>query len=180
MPSVACISGSPRRNGNTHFCADLVASTLRAAGAGVEHFNLVDHTIKRCAGCRECMRLMRCAIQDDEFQPIMDAVLDADILALAAPVYWNGPPGIMKDFIDRTHGYYACSGVLDGTSAYLLSVATASGFETHEDIMGSWLTAYGATVKGRLRVRAREKDDVRNDPARRAEVEAFARKMLDS
>ena len=159
------LSGSPRRDGNTDI---LVKEALRIlaehSGARTEFVRVADHDIKPCAGCRACMKLGRCAIQDDDFEELMARFFAADLLVLGAPVYWLGPPGIMKSFIDRTHGYYLDHTILRGKRAALISVATDSGFEPHEAVMASWLEVYGAEVVSRIRVFSCEKGEVLGRP----------------
>ena len=85
----------------------------------------------------------------------------------------------MKDFIDRTHGYYACGKVLAGKKAFVVSIAADSGFETHERVAESWLRSYGAEVAGELRLYAREKDDLRSSGEELKKLEEF-RALLTS
>lgn len=165
MGSILGVSGSPRRDGNTDL---LVREALRLlaerTGATAEFVRVADRRIEPCRGCRACMTLGHCAIQDDEFEALMARVLAADLLVLGAPVYWLGPPGVMKDFIDRAHGYYTDRTVLRGKRAVLISVATESGFEPHEAVMASWLRVYGAEIVGTLRILSCEKGEVLHRP----------------
>ena len=178
--SIAAIlgaSGSPRRDGNTDL---LVREALRLlaerTGAATEFVRVADRRIEPCRGCRACMTLGHCAIQGDDFEPLMARFLEADIFVLGAPVYWLGPPGGMKNFIDRTHGYYRDHTILRGKRAVLISVAADSGFEPHEAVMGSWLRVYGAEVTGTLRVFSREKGEVLQRPDEFGKV----RQLIDS
>ncbi len=100
----------------------------------------------------------------------MARVFACDLLLLGAPVYWYGPPGVMKNFIDRTHGYYLDHTVLRGKRAALISVATDGGFEPHEAVMRSWLGIYGATVDATIRVFSCEKGEVLERPDEFAKV----------
>lgn len=165
------ISGSPRAEGNTDI---LVREALRllaeGTGAATEFLRISDHDIEPCRGCRACMQLGHCAIAGDQFEAVMARLFAADLLVLGAPVYWLGPPGPMKDFIDRTHGYYRDHSLLRGKRALLVSVATDSGFESHEAILRSWLEVYGAEILGAARVFSCEKGEVLGRPAELAKV----------
>ena len=157
---VLCISGSPRRGGNTDYCIDYLARHLAARpNTEVEICYLSERNIKPCQGCRACMREKRCVIDEDDFPALWEKVMAADLLLLAAPVYWMGPPGLMKNFIDRTHGVYALPLPLLGKSAFLVTVAADSGFEQTEIVMRSWVRHYGAKMLGKARVVAREIGD---------------------
>jgi len=165
MSLILGVSGSPRRDGNTDL---LVREGLRLleerAGASTEFVRVADLRIERCRGCRACMRLGRCAIQGDDFEDLMARFFQADLYLLGAPIYWLGPPGCMKDFIDRTHGYYTDHSILRGKRAALITVGADSGFEPHEAVMESWLRVYGAHVVAKARVFAREKGEVLEQP----------------
>ena len=159
------LSGSPRRDGNTDL---LVREALRLlaqrTGAAAEFVRVADCRIEPCRGCRACMALGHCIIEGDDFERVMAKLRAADLLVLGAPVYWLGPPGVMKNFIDRTHGTYRDHSLLRGKRAALISVATDSGFEPHEAVMASWLRVYGAEVAGSIRVLACEKGEVLQRP----------------
>jgi hypothetical protein len=86
----------------------------------------------------------------------------------------------MKNFIDRSHAYYAWGGgqLLRGLKVGLLSVAADSGFAPHEECMESWLLHYGAEIADRARVLAREKDDLLQRPEEMEKVLALAATLL--
>jgi len=173
------VSGSPRRDGNTDL---LVREALRLlaerTGARTEFVRVADHCIEPCRGCRACMTLGHCAIQDDGFKALMARFFAADFLVLGAPVYWLGPPGVMKNFIDRTHGYYTDHTILRGKRAALISVATDSGFEPHEAVMASWLRVYGAEILGSIRVLACEKGEVLQRPEEFGKVSQLVDRLV--
>jgi len=179
MATVLGISGSPRANGNTD---DAVREALRVLeaerGVRTTFLRLADHRIERCRGCRACMELMDCAIRDDDFGRVWEQILAHDVVIFGAPVYWNSPPGVAKDFIDRTHAYYAhARPPLSGKTAGLLSVATLSGFESHEAACSSWLTSYGARVAGMVRVLACDAGEFARRQSEIEKVREFARSL---
>lgn len=177
--TISLFAGSPRKNGNTEFIMQRIFDQLiKNTNAEVKYFSLIDYDINRCIGCRSCMQLKHCIIQDDDFEDIFKAVKDSDVTIWGAPVYWMAPPGIMKDFIDRTHGYYACEPMLTGQEAYIINIATESGFRNHEAVMRSWLEWYGAEIKATVDIYAREKDDIRNNPEKIKQVDEFIENVL--
>jgi hypothetical protein len=88
----------------------------------------------------------------------------------------------MKDFIDRSHGYYASKAgtLLSRLDFALISVATSSGFEPHEDIMLSWLEYYGARLVAKERVLARNKGDILNRPPELEKARNAGRALLEA
>ena len=90
-------------------CDILVKEALmraEQAGADVKFINTLDMKIGRCTGCGACSagrdkgKQVRCIVKDD-YQVLEEAVLEADGIVVAAPVYVLGPVGQMKNFIDR-------------------------------------------------------------------------------
>lgn len=96
-----------RMNGN---CKTFLKEAIKAAeeqGAEVEIIDTINKEIKPCIGCGACSRMLqsgkgqiRC-IQKDDYEAISDAVLAADAIIVAAPVYVLEPAGKLKNFIDR-------------------------------------------------------------------------------
>ena len=157
------ISGSPRKDGNTDVVVKRALDGIQQHSADVftKFIRVADFNIKPCEGCRGCMEIMRCAIKDDDFDALFEDVMKADALVIGAPVYWNSPPGVMKNFIDRTHTFYACPEKFpSGKKVALIGVSAGGGFRSHEDAMGSWLRYYGAEIVDEIRVYAREKGEV--------------------
>jgi len=175
------ISGSPRENGNTDVAVRTALAEVAGPGVDTEFIRIYDRRIESCRGCRDCMRLGRCVITDDDVEGLLAELIDADGLVIGAPVYWDGPPGKMKDFIDRSHGYYASRGstMLSGLRYSLISVATASGFESHEDVMTCWIDYYGAELVSSHRIYAREKGDLQARESELSKARTAGRELLE-
>jgi multimeric flavodoxin WrbA len=159
------ISGSPRKCGNTDTAVRVVLEEIEMLTSHKTKFiRICDLNIRFCTGCRFCMKSMECAIKEDDFHALWDEIVKADLIIMGAPVYWNSPPGPMKDFIDRTHTWYACPQKFPaGKRMGLISIAADSGFESHEDIMTCWAYYYGIKVVDKIRLLARETGDVKKN-----------------
>lgn len=100
---VCILMGSPRKDGNTAALAKPFIETLKARGAEVITFDVYDMDLRPCVACRTCQKdwsVFGCPQQDD-MEKIFDAVMDADLLVLASPIYsWYCTPP-MKNAIDR-------------------------------------------------------------------------------
>lgn len=86
---------------------DIALQAAQDDGAEVELINTINLNINRCIGCGACSRnsrergqQIRCVIQDD-YQMVLEAILDADSIIVAAPVYVLAPTGQLKNLIDR-------------------------------------------------------------------------------
>lgn len=96
-----------RVNGN---CKKFLSSALEAAqeaGAEVTVIDVMKLSIKECIGCGFCSRVLQSGkgqiqcCQKDDFEMVSDAVLEADAIIVAAPVYVLAPTGQFKNFVDR-------------------------------------------------------------------------------
>lgn len=100
------VMGSPRRGGNTDIIA---AEFLRgAASAGFEHRSIVPSElgVSPCDGLNQCFENGICVIKDG-MNKIYEDVLSATHMLIATPVYFMGPPGSLKAFIDRFQAVWA-------------------------------------------------------------------------
>lgn len=175
-PYVLGISGSPRKDGNTDIAVQLALDEIKKRKEIETLFiRVADFHIKPCEGCRKCMQWMRCAIEDDDFGDVFGKVMHATALVIGAPVYWDSPPGVMKNFIDRTHTFYACPDTFpSGKKVGLISISAGGGFTSHEHAMESWIRYYGMDIVEKIRIYAREKGEVLAKPAQLGKVSTLA------
>jgi len=100
------ISTSPRDRSNSDA---LLAEALRGAeddGAVIEHVRLRDLRVAPCRACEACARTGECAVQDD-FQPLLDKLIQADRLVFATPVHFMGVAAQGKALIDRCQSLWS-------------------------------------------------------------------------
>jgi len=172
------VSGSPRKDGNSDVAARTILETLRDLGE-TEFIRIADYDIGHCIGCGRCWESHRCAIEHDDLQQLLDKWREADLLIVSAPVYWLSPPGVMKDFIDRTFSVanHPVPPFKDKKVA-LVTVAAENGFELFNELLSRWLRHYGAEIIGDIEVYAWEKNDLVHDSAQMAKLEEFASETL--
>lgn len=90
-------------------CEILVKQALMGAeqrGAEVCFLRTIDLRIGHCSACGACSAGLRsgkqvCCVIKDDYSLVEEAILDADAIILAAPVYVLAPTGQLKNFIDR-------------------------------------------------------------------------------
>ena len=99
---ILVLSTSPRKGGNSEALADEFARGARDAGHSVEKITLYDKAIGFCRGCLACQNTRRCVIHDDA-DAITRAMLHADAIAFATPIYYYGMCGQMKTLLDRAN-----------------------------------------------------------------------------
>ena len=120
MKKILAVVGSPRRNGNTHILVRYISDGAKAKGAAVEELFLGDLNIKECDGCHRCWKDGLCSKKDD-MCGIYPKIAESDSIIFGTPVYWYGPTGLMKLFVDRFVYFNspANSGKIKGKSAVI-------------------------------------------------------------
>jgi multimeric flavodoxin WrbA len=134
---VTAFLGSPRTGGNTDI---LAASVLKGAGeVGLEtqSISLPKYRIGHCTGCGRCWNGGRICVQSDGMQELYPVIAETDILVLATPVYWYGPTGYMKDFLDRFVVFNRDEGraMIRGKGAVLVTAYEEEGTEAVEPLI---------------------------------------------
>lgn len=174
---VLAVSGSPRQDGNSDVAAKTMLDALCDLGE-TELVRVADYAIGHCTGCGRCWKLQQCVIQNDQFRELVEKWKAAELLILSDPVYWLNPPGIVKDFIDRTVSLVnQPTPPFESTKVALVTIAAENGFELHNELLSRWLRAQGARVIGSINVYAWDKDDLAHDDAQRERLEGFASKI---
>jgi len=115
MTRLVAIYGSPRRKGNTAALLARAVAGARDAGAEVEEFVLRDLKISPCLEIYKCKTDDgRCAIRDD-FDTVRDAMLAADGLMIASPIFFYTVSAHTKALMDRCQSLWVKKYWIDGT-----------------------------------------------------------------
>ena len=106
MNAVA-ICGSPRLGGNTEQLLRRCLARLDASGIRGELVTLAGKSIQGCTACLSCRGLTetRCAV-DDDFNPVLERILAADIVVVGSPVHFGAATPLLSAVLDRA-GYVA-------------------------------------------------------------------------
>ncbi len=110
--------------------AKRVMAGARSKGHEVELIHLNDEVIKKCKACDggwgQCRREGTC-IHKDDFQKIMDKILEADALVFTTPVYWHDLSESAKTFLDRMRRIETHHGFKRYTEKPYIGIACAGG-----------------------------------------------------
>jgi len=100
------IYGSPRKKGVTDRLLDQVLEGVEAAGGEVKRVYVRDLKISGCLECGGCDETGTCVVEDDmqEVYPLLQGV---DVVVLAFPVFFYGPPAQTKALIDRAQALWS-------------------------------------------------------------------------
>lgn len=94
------ISTSPRIQGNTDMLLRQALSGAESAGANTVYIRLSDYHIGPCISCNACHATGLCRLHDD-YELILQEILDADRLVFATPLYFMSVCAQAKILIDR-------------------------------------------------------------------------------
>ncbi|MFC4777991.1 flavodoxin family protein [Paenibacillus sp. GCM10023252] len=90
---IAVIYGSSRHDGNSEQLAKRLVEGFHA-----DHIHLADYRIEPITDYRHSEKQ---PYPDDDYHQVLERLLVQDILVFATPIYWYGPSGLTKTFIDR-------------------------------------------------------------------------------
>jgi multimeric flavodoxin WrbA len=128
---VLALNGSPRTDGNTAYCLDLVCKELEKEGIETEIVQLGGRKVFGCRACYKCgeIKNQRCVRNDDEMGDFLEKAFAADGIIIGSPVYFSNITPEVKAFIDRC-GFVskANGGLLKGkVGASVIAVRRAGG-----------------------------------------------------
>ena len=132
---VLILSGSPRVRGNTDLLCDQFARGAEESGHIIDKINLGKKEIKNCLGCGVCQSNGGLCVIKDDMKVIINKMMDADVIAMATPVYYSTMNGKMKTLIDRTFPKFR---EMKNKEFYFISTAASSNDEIMEDVINGF------------------------------------------
>lgn len=148
---IVILEGSPRKGGNTDLLSDAFMRGAKEEGSKVTKFYLAQKEIHPCMGCGACRRSEghNCVFKDkDDFEEIIQAVIGADVLVVASPVYFYSLTAQTKTAIDR---FYAREMEIKDKTAYFITACAAPGeeyMETAKACFRGFISCFQNVVEG--------------------------------
>ncbi|UCG03923.1 MAG: flavodoxin family protein [Candidatus Heimdallarchaeota archaeon] len=99
------INGSPKKSvekSNSYFLLKTALNSAKEAGAQTTLVNLTEYNFIQCNGCEVCTTKPCPLDKQDDYPKLEELILGHQGLLIASPSYWTGPPGILKNVIDRS------------------------------------------------------------------------------
>lgn len=162
---ILALMGSPRKGGNTDLLIDEVLSGAETIGHQGEKLCLYDLNITACTDCRNCSTGdLTCTIEDDMID-IYPRIESSHVIIFGTPLYWYGPSGPMKLFMDRMLPYSETE-TLKGKKA-LLVIPSAEGPAACEAAVAMFRLSFdylGMEMVDVLLPTAYEKGEIRKQP----------------
>lgn len=101
---IVILQGSPNRKGSTSILADYFTKGAEEAGHTVERMELQKLDLNPCIGCLSCGYDGPC-VQKDDVELVKRAILEADMVVFATPLYYFGMSAQLKMVVDRFCAY---------------------------------------------------------------------------
>lgn len=139
---IVVITGSPRK-GATEGMADAFQMAAEAKGFEIVRFNAAKLKIAGCRNCNACGKVAgRTCVFDDDFTSVAKAILEADGLVLATPLYWYSWPWQIKSVLDRFYSFLIGKFDVSGKKTALI----ASCGESTPEAMDGLVFSYKKTI----------------------------------
>ena len=103
--NITAIYGSPRKDGNTDIFMNALVRGIREKGGSVNEVHLRNLTFSPCIECGGCDTTGKCVLKDDMLT-VYPLLTRADIVVLAAPVFFYGLNALAKAMVDRCQCFW--------------------------------------------------------------------------
>ncbi|MFX1494600.1 MAG: flavodoxin family protein [Promethearchaeota archaeon] len=103
---VVLFNGSPRKEGNTYHCLNIVMEELKKEGIECEYFWIGMEKLQGCTACLKCIDNddQRCVLPGDKMNEYIQAMLESDGIIIGSPTYFSNLSTNTKALIERA-GY---------------------------------------------------------------------------
>ena len=142
MSKIVLLTGSPRAKGNSMAMAKAFEDAAVAKGHEVIRFDTAKMEMNGCKACNACYRKGACALVPD-FNPIAEAIEEADGIVWAAPVYWYTWPAQIKAVLDHFYAFCVAEKCFGGKKTALISCCEEADMSTFDGIVYSFEKSMG-------------------------------------
>lgn len=118
---VLVITGSPRKKGNSFAMVEAFVNEAEKLGHSVKRFDAAFMKIGGCHACQTCFKTGKACSFDDDFNIIAPAIMEADAIVFAMPVYWYSIPSQIKGVIDRIFSFCVAGKDISGKKCCLIT-----------------------------------------------------------
>ena len=119
---ITVITGSPHKKGSSALLAEQFSLGASGAGHEVFRFDGAFEKVAPCLGCGHCGMGDRPCVHRDGMDALNPKLMEADVIALATPLYYFGMSAQLKTVVDR---FYAINKHLMGSRKRACLLATA-------------------------------------------------------
>jgi multimeric flavodoxin WrbA len=146
---VVGIAGSLRPESNTLQYVKKCLARLGDLGLETELISLEGKTIKPCQGCYTCVKIGKCAQEDDDFAEILEKMREAEGIVVGSPVYLSSvAPQVMALLSRATFVAIWNKRFFTGKVGGPIAVARRAGHNLAFSQLLLWFFINGITVPG--------------------------------
>ena len=103
---ITCLLGSPRLNGNCEALLRRFRESAQSLGAEIDYHALRNLNYRGCLGCLGCKTKSDKCVVEDDLNPVLESVREAEALVMATPVYLREMTSLLRAFIERTYSFF--------------------------------------------------------------------------
>ncbi len=158
---ILALVGSPRIGSNTDILIEQILRGSETKGHTGEKLYIYNISISPCIDCRNCKKGSYVCPINDGMQEIYPKLEAADLIIFGSPLYWYGPTGKMKLFVDRLRPFIA-NGKLKGKKGVVVT-PSEEGAEACGSLLEMFRKSFnylGMEFAGKIFVRAYEKGEI--------------------
>lgn len=136
--NVLVLTGSPRKDGNTDLMADAFVEAAEANGHSVTKIRTADFNMQGCTACDGCYANDRPCCCDDNFNQIAPLIEAADVIAIAAPLYFYSFPTQLKAVLDHCYSFIVGERPVQGKECVLMTCGEDTSERSFDGIFRSY------------------------------------------
>jgi multimeric flavodoxin WrbA len=102
---IIAFHGSPRVDGNSHILLKEVLKAIDKSQHKIQLFRLNEMNIRPCQNCGGCEETGICVVKDDMGE-VYDAIMEANRVIVASPIFFFGLSAQTKIMIDRCQAFW--------------------------------------------------------------------------
>ena len=171
------ISGSMRKDGNTADLVNAILDRCHIDDIKTEFISLSGKKIQPCLGCEKCKEKKWCVIENDDWNEVIEKVLDCDVLIIGSPTYYYDVCGHLKNFIDRTYSLYH-DRKLAGRKGIAVAVYANKGANRTIQTLEGFLNTHEFSSLGSVKGKGYKKGDVLSDDEAMGKAQKIGDKII--
>lgn len=169
--------GSPRKLGNCEVFVKEIARSI-TGNCRLKLVRMPSLAIENCLACYGCVLDQPCPHKDD-MEPLLDQIVAADAVVVAAPVYFLGSHSIFKRILDRGFLFYK---VLEKTYGKPCLIINFYGMKNRigaaPQTLLSFASFLGLEIRGRVNILAALPGEVLTDPRKKQMARNLAQALI--
>ncbi|MCU0580127.1 MAG: flavodoxin family protein [Desulfobacterota bacterium] len=184
------IYGSPRPGGNSDLLLDRALAGAAESGADLDRIYVRDLKISGCLECGGCDETGACVVPDD-MDDVYPRLQEAEVIIMAAPMFFYGVPAQLKALVDRSQALWAGRRlektpdqwkIYDHGQGYFIAVGATKGqtmFDGSKMMAKYFYDALDKSYEGGLfYARIEKKGTIRDHPQALQEAYELGRKAV--